>query len=435
MVCPKMRCIHHQNDLIAIMAGTVRSHITSAVRDAGMFSILVDESKDLSKKEQMAIVLRCVHRSTHTVHKHFLTFIKAESLTADSLSQYIVITLKDYQLDPSLMVSQGYDGASVMSGSCTGVQQRIKAVAPNAIYVHCHAHCLNLALVDCVRNVQEASEFFALMELFYVFTSSTKAHMLYIKKQTELHPGKQTRQLQRLSDTRWACRYFAVEVICCTFDSVLATIEDISNGVDKSREVEARGILNQIQCFKYLLLLVIFYRILSFTKALSDQLQSISNDMARAADLVQATIKTLTDIRNDKAWDHLYKYTQDIARLNNIEISWSTTARPSRSKRLPQRLQTGIVMESTGSREVSNSSNELKVMYFSILDLILGELKRRFENKNLKIMRAIQSCNPQSSEFLNYETIHPLADHYSLDVNLLQTECRLGQHIFKDKEL
>ena len=60
-----------QNDLIAIMAGMVRSHITSAVRDAGMFSILVDESKDLSKKEQMAIVLRCVHKSTHTVHEHF----------------------------------------------------------------------------------------------------------------------------------------------------------------------------------------------------------------------------------------------------------------------------------------------------------------------------------------------------------------------------
>ena len=156
------------------------------------------------------------------------------------------------------MVSQGYDGASVMSGSCTGVQQRIKAVAPNAIYVHRYAHCLNLALVDCVRNVQEASEFFALMELLYVFTSSTKAHVLYIKKQTELHPGKQTRQLQRLSDTRWACRYFAVDAICCTFDSVLATLEDISNGVDKSRAVEARGILNQIQCFKFLLLLVIF---------------------------------------------------------------------------------------------------------------------------------------------------------------------------------
>jgi len=108
-----------------------------------------------------------------------------------------------------------------------------------------------------------------------------------------------------------------VDAICCTFDSVLATLEEISNGVDKCRAVESRGM-------------------------------SVSNDMARAADLVQGTIKILTDTRNDKAWDHLYKYTQDVARLNNIEISCSTTARPSRSKRLPQRLQMGIVMVSTG---------------------------------------------------------------------------------------
>jgi len=39
-----------QNDLLAIMADMVCSHITLAVRDAGMFSILVDESEDLSKE-------------------------------------------------------------------------------------------------------------------------------------------------------------------------------------------------------------------------------------------------------------------------------------------------------------------------------------------------------------------------------------------------
>ncbi len=37
-----------------------------------------------------------------------------------------------------MLVSQGYDGASVMSGVNTGVQQRIREVVPQAIYVHCH---------------------------------------------------------------------------------------------------------------------------------------------------------------------------------------------------------------------------------------------------------------------------------------------------------
>lgn len=33
-----------------------------------------------------------------------------------------------------------------MSGSCSGVQQRLKEVAPYAVHVHCYAHTLNLAV-------------------------------------------------------------------------------------------------------------------------------------------------------------------------------------------------------------------------------------------------------------------------------------------------
>ena len=61
------------------------------------------------------------------------------------------------------------------------------------------------------------------MELLYVFMSSSKAHALYLKKQVELHPAKQTRQLQRFSDTRWACRYFAIDAVAAHI-SIIATL-------------------------------------------------------------------------------------------------------------------------------------------------------------------------------------------------------------------
>ena len=48
----------------------------------------------------------------------------------------------------------------MISGHCTGVQQRIKEVAPQATYVHCYAHCLNLVLVDSTRSVSHAADFF-----------------------------------------------------------------------------------------------------------------------------------------------------------------------------------------------------------------------------------------------------------------------------------
>ena len=54
------------------------------------------------------------------MYERFLTFVVAESLNAESLSDYIINTLKEYNLDPALIISQGYDGASVMSGSCSG---------------------------------------------------------------------------------------------------------------------------------------------------------------------------------------------------------------------------------------------------------------------------------------------------------------------------
>lgn len=423
-----------QNELLDIMAEMVRDSITSEVQNAGVFSILADESKDISKQEQLVLILRYVHKETCTVHERFLTYVKAESFNAESLSAYIIKTLQKYKLDPSSLVSQGYDGASVMSGSCTGVQQRIKAHAPNAIYIHCYAHCLNLALVDCVRNVQDACEFFALMELLYVFMSSAKVHVLYVAKQKELHPSKKIRELQRLCDTRWACRYFAVDAVCSTYDSVIGTLEDISNGEDKAKVVEAKGILAQVKGFKFLLLLIIFTRILSFTKSLSDQLQSATNDMAKAAGLITSTIETLQEFRSDSAWNHLYKYTQDVAKLNDIPTT--VTTRPSRSKQPPKHLGDGIVMQSIGSREALDCRESFKVsLYFCILDSMLGELRRRFESKNLKIMKAIQACNPQSTNFLKYEEIYPLALAYGVDTNLLVQECYLAKQTFKDTDL
>ena len=100
------------------------------------------------------------------------------------------------------MVSQGYDSAAVMSGCVSGVQQCIREVVPHAVYIHCHAHCLNLVLVDCVKSLPEASEFFSLVQSLYVFLSASKAHSIFSQKQAELHPDKQPRALQSLSDTR-----------------------------------------------------------------------------------------------------------------------------------------------------------------------------------------------------------------------------------------
>lgn len=368
-----------------------------------------------------------------TVFERFLTYVEATSLDADSLSTYILDTLKQHGLDSKCIVSQGYDGASVMSGQCRGVQQRIKESAPQATYVHCYAHCLNLVLVDSTRNVSDASEFFTLMETLYVFMSTSRVHPIYLQQQSELHPGKQVRQLQRLSDTRWACRYFAVDAVCSTFDSIIKTLEILVDGDNRSKATEATGIAVQIQSFKFVMLPVIFWRILSCTRSLSDQLQSTRIDMAKAADLVNATIDTIKEFRSDSEWEHVFKYVQDVAALHHISMSPS---RPQRRRQLPSRLEDSLVLDSTGSREVVTTREQFKIsLYSPILDAMFSELQRRFTNKNLELMRAIQACTPQSPHFLQSEKLFPSADSYSLNTDSLSVECSLVNCTVKGKAM
>ena len=377
-------------------------------------------------------MLRYVDIESATLFERFLTYVEATSLNAESLSKYILDTLKEYGLDPQCIVSQGYYGASVMSGCCSGVQQRIKEIAPQAVYVHCYAHCLNLVLVDCTKSVSDAAEFFSLMEVLYVFMSASKVHTLYLQKQIELCPTKQIRQLQRLSDTRWACRYLAVDAVCSTFGSVLATLQAVVDGENRAKAVEATGILLQVRTFKFLLLLVIFWRLLSCTKSLSDQLQSVNIDMAKAADLVIATIATLQEFRSDSAWNHMFKYVEDVAALPDINV---TSQRSQRPRQLPRRLESGIILESVGSRETVTTSEQFRrSLYFPILDAMISELQRRFADKNLEHMKAVQACSPSSSHFLQPKHLLPLAESYGLDMNLLSTECSLAKNTLKAKD-
>ena len=56
-----------------------------------------------------------------------------------------------------------------MSGIYTGVQSRLKEIVPNALYVHCAAHNLNLVVQDAVLGVQAISNFFTTLQDIYKF--------------------------------------------------------------------------------------------------------------------------------------------------------------------------------------------------------------------------------------------------------------------------
>ena len=152
-----------QNLLLNIMGDMLRKQICHNVRKANFFSILADESKDESKKEQLAIIVRYVDEEG-IIHERFLTFVEARSLNDESLTTYLISTLNKHGLNLACIVFQAYDGAAVMIGNCHGVQQRIKEIYPSAMYIYCYAHKLNLVLVCSAKKIQLAWDFLILLE-------------------------------------------------------------------------------------------------------------------------------------------------------------------------------------------------------------------------------------------------------------------------------
>ena len=118
-----------QNEHLHILAKNVQKVNCDQVKHAGYYCIIVDEIRDLAKKEQMSF---CVRYVNDIVNERLLGFTHAKNLDATSLTGYIKELVIGFDFDLK-MVSQGYDGANVMSGQCSGVQTQVQQFALYAI--------------------------------------------------------------------------------------------------------------------------------------------------------------------------------------------------------------------------------------------------------------------------------------------------------------
>jgi hypothetical protein len=147
-----------QKEILIIIAMKIRKHIHDEVGDA-KFSILVDETCDVSKREQMALVLRFVDKDG-VLQERFFDCIHVKNTKALTLKQELSHVLSSHSFDVQNLRGQGYDGASNMKRELNGLQALFLRECPYAYYVHCYAHCLQLALVAATKDVVHVCQFF-----------------------------------------------------------------------------------------------------------------------------------------------------------------------------------------------------------------------------------------------------------------------------------
>ncbi|KAL7374657.1 hypothetical protein ABVT39_004753 [Epinephelus coioides] len=155
-------------------------------------------------------------------------------------------------------------------------------------------------VLDCLAEMVRSE---IIEESLYVFTSGSYVHCKWLTVQREMYGS--TRELQQLSDTRWACRFLALTNIMDRLPALKRVLQEVAQERRGEKSSESRGLLAQID-FEFVVHLVTLRKLFGETKLLSDMLQSPTDDLSRAVDLVEALAQTLNDFRQESFFDSLW---------------------------------------------------------------------------------------------------------------------------------
>ena len=160
--------------------------INAIIKDIGdsLFAIIVDESRDMCTKEQLAIALCYVDKLGH-VNECFLGITHVNGTAAVTLKSAIEKVFNKHSLSISRLQGQGYDGASNMRDELNGLKTLISKDNPPAYYVHCFAHQLQLTFVAVAKNHIQITTFFnSIAKVFNIVVVSCKRHDILREKRS-----------------------------------------------------------------------------------------------------------------------------------------------------------------------------------------------------------------------------------------------------------
>ena len=118
----QLKYTSHQvhNELLSIMSLQLLRQVASHIQSAVFFTVMLDEATDSANHEQVVLVFRWIDDNL-TPHEEFVGLYLTASVTASALLAIIEDTILRMNLKLQHCRGQCYDGASVMSGTRTGL--------------------------------------------------------------------------------------------------------------------------------------------------------------------------------------------------------------------------------------------------------------------------------------------------------------------------
>ena len=277
---------------------------------------------------------------------------------------------------------QAYDGASNMSGARNGVQALVKREADRALYVHCFAHSLNLCVqevskgIELIRNIMDF-----IHELVQLIKFSPKRTTIFdrFKKEISLsNDHSPSPSLRTLCPTRWTVRHGCIESILLNYKVLQDTLTEVQKGRDEYA-AKAHGMVIQMEMFDTFFGLKLAHFIFSAAEQFSVNLQAKDCTVQEAIHGAELLVRHLKSNRTESKFDLFYDQV--------IEQSSSLTEQPKvpRYRKVPRRLDGG-----ENPHRYLEPKDRYRHIYFEAIELVTGEVERRFDQPDLRIIKDLE---------------------------------------------
>lgn len=416
-----------QNEMIDIIGKSIKEKVVLKVKEAGIFSVLMDETTDASHQEQVSIMVRFVdtNATVHTeiVNELLLGVVCAEQTTGEALTELLLAVISRAGLNVQDIVGQGYDGGSNMSGGVKGVQARVRELNPRALFTQCYAHCLNRSLVNAISSKEHAAarDFFGIVELVYTFIEGSAArhhHFITVQEHLLLGTSDQPLHMKGLCDTRWNCRSESLRRLANTvvYKAVQKTVDFVADTTsDGSVRGVAAGLRKSLTDFHCIVQLFSVRPLMALVNETSVVLQSTQMDILRANQHVSNLSAELVALRTEVAWESAVTSARQFA----DQIGSDSTFKESRKRKVPSRLQ--YDPSSTDCTELT-VADSMRSDYYALIDRLTEEVRQRYPKK-FEIFSPLQCSNMDTIDADN--RLSQVAATYNLNEERLLTQWRL----------
>ena len=381
----------------------------------------------------MAVVLRYVNKKGQVIERSVGVQYVFDA-TSSKLKEAIEQLISSTNLSMSRLRGQGYDGASNMRGELNGPKTQILREYPQAYYVRCFAHQLQLALVAVAKGNENIATFFTTASsVVNIIGASCKRRDALREQQQkdimetleidDLETGRGLNQettLKRPCDTRWNSHYDTLLSINIMFHPVVKVLEWIVDDVNQDNLGEANRLLKEIQTFDFVFHLYLMRFILGITNDLSKALQKKDQDIVNAMMLVQRCKQKLQSVRDDD-FDDLLREVSIFCGKNDIDVpNMDDLFVPQgRSRRKAQKI--------------TNRQYYRVYLFLTIIDKQLVELNNRFTEVNTELLLCMACLSPaynfaafDKQKILRFAKFYPQEFN---DRDLMKLEDQLGLYI------